>query len=280
MFALTCIHRAGVRILLTCLLRSGKKDGLLTPIPQYPLYSASLTLLGGELVPYHLNEGASWGVEVMLLPLRPNIMNEEYDITSQETLAASSDQPLPQRVIIFISMLIVLPNQMDNLRETLAAARADGTEVRGIAVINPGNPTGNILAEEQIKDIIQVNTENGYGDAARLMFWHRVRRMSSQIFHGDTPFCPIIFLHVCRWRLTKKWWSWPTRCTRPTSGRRALRSRRSRRYARCCECLVLFPALWRQTRLARKVHLRSDIASHLGPTACSCFPLEAWIVQR
>lgn len=49
---------------------------------------------------------------------------------------------------------------MDNLRKTLAAARADGTEVRGIAVINPGNPTGNILAEEQIKDIIQVHTEN------------------------------------------------------------------------------------------------------------------------
>lgn len=49
---------------------------------------------------------------------------------------------------------------MENLRQTLAAARADGTEVRGIAVINPGNPTGNILAEEQIKDIIQVNTVN------------------------------------------------------------------------------------------------------------------------
>lgn len=45
---------------------------------------------------------------------------------------------------------------MDNLRQSLADARADGTEVRGIAVINPGNPTGNILAEEQIKDIIQV----------------------------------------------------------------------------------------------------------------------------
>lgn len=56
--------RTGVRILLTCLLRSGKQDGLLTPIPQYPLYSASLTLLGGALVPYHLNESASWGVEV------------------------------------------------------------------------------------------------------------------------------------------------------------------------------------------------------------------------
>lgn len=45
---------------------------------------------------------------------------------------------------------------MDNLRESLATARAGGVEVRGIAVINPGNPTGNILAEKQIKDIIDV----------------------------------------------------------------------------------------------------------------------------
>lgn len=52
-------------MLLTCLLRAeGQQDGLLTPIPQYPLYSASLTLMGGTLVPYHLNESGSWGVEV------------------------------------------------------------------------------------------------------------------------------------------------------------------------------------------------------------------------
>lgn len=56
---------SGVRMLLTCLLRGGElRDGLLTPIPQYPLYSASLTLLGGTLVPYHLNETGDWGVQV------------------------------------------------------------------------------------------------------------------------------------------------------------------------------------------------------------------------
>lgn len=64
-----CALWTGVRILLTCLLRSGGlKDGLLTPIPQYPLYSASLTLLGGTLVPYHLSEGGNWGVEVSTKP--------------------------------------------------------------------------------------------------------------------------------------------------------------------------------------------------------------------
>ena len=65
MITITFTIGAGVRMLLTCLLRGGSfRDGLLTPIPQYPLYSASLTLLGGELVPYYLNEGGNWGVEV------------------------------------------------------------------------------------------------------------------------------------------------------------------------------------------------------------------------
>lgn len=45
---------------------------------------------------------------------------------------------------------------MQNLRKALESARSDGVVVRGIAVINPGNPTGNILSEEQIRDIIQV----------------------------------------------------------------------------------------------------------------------------
>nr|AIT69923.1 alanine transaminase [Dictyopteris undulata] len=101
----------GVRTLLTCLLRQGRADGLLTPIPQYPLYSASLTLLGGTLVPYYLNEGSNWGVE------------------------------------------------MQNLRESLEFARSNGIEVRGIAVINPGNPTGNILSEDQVREIIQTAVE-------------------------------------------------------------------------------------------------------------------------
>lgn len=46
---------------------------------------------------------------------------------------------------------------MSNVRKSLETARASGIEVRGIAVINPGNPTGNILAEDQIRDIIQVS---------------------------------------------------------------------------------------------------------------------------
>jgi glutamate--glyoxylate aminotransferase len=38
------------------------KEGLLTPIPQYPLYSALSTLMQVELVPYYLNEAKDWTV--------------------------------------------------------------------------------------------------------------------------------------------------------------------------------------------------------------------------
>lgn len=37
---------------------------ILVPIPQYPLYSATITLLGGTLVPYYLSEEANWGLDV------------------------------------------------------------------------------------------------------------------------------------------------------------------------------------------------------------------------
>lgn len=84
---------------------------------------------------------------------------------------------------------------MDNLRQTLADARADGTEVRGIAVINPGNPTGNILAEEQIKDIIQVKHRNTHGNpSARLLLAPCPANFLSHdanFLHGNTPRMPL-----------------------------------------------------------------------------------------
>jgi aspartate/methionine/tyrosine aminotransferase len=41
---------------------SDAHDGVMIPIPQYPLYSATLTLLGGRAVPYLLDEGAEWAL--------------------------------------------------------------------------------------------------------------------------------------------------------------------------------------------------------------------------
>lgn len=99
----------GVRLCLQTIMRAprnGVKDGILTPIPQYPLYSALITLLEGELLPYYLDEANEWSCSV------------------------------------------------DSLQQALAAAKAKGVITRGLVIINPGNPTGQILSEESIREII------------------------------------------------------------------------------------------------------------------------------
>ncbi|KAK9027720.1 hypothetical protein V6N11_067543 [Hibiscus sabdariffa] len=53
----------GVMQILNCIIR-GEGDGILVPVPQYPLYSATISLLGGSLVPYYLEETANWGLDV------------------------------------------------------------------------------------------------------------------------------------------------------------------------------------------------------------------------
>ena len=37
---------------------------ILVPVPQYPLYSAAISLFGGALVPYYLEESANWGLDI------------------------------------------------------------------------------------------------------------------------------------------------------------------------------------------------------------------------
>ncbi|CAN6934732.1 hypothetical protein YC2023_079987 [Brassica napus] len=53
----------GVMQILNCIIRN-QKDGILVPVPQYPLYSATISLLGGTLVPYYLEETDNWGLDV------------------------------------------------------------------------------------------------------------------------------------------------------------------------------------------------------------------------
>ncbi|XP_064985341.1 alanine aminotransferase 2-like [Musa acuminata AAA Group] len=96
----------GVHMMMQLLIRS-EKDGILCPIPQYPLYSASIALHGGSLVPYYLNESTGWGLEI------------------------------------------------SELQKQLEDARSKGITVRSLVVINPGNPTGQVLAEENQKEIVE-----------------------------------------------------------------------------------------------------------------------------
>lgn len=105
----------GVRFCMQTLLRDpreGFNDGVLTPIPQYPLYSALTTLLQGHQVPYFLDEEDEWGCSASFLT------------------------------------------------DALLKAQESGICPRAVVVINPGNPTGQILSEKTIADIISWCKEN------------------------------------------------------------------------------------------------------------------------
>ncbi|KAI9263298.1 pyridoxal phosphate-dependent transferase [Phascolomyces articulosus] len=54
---------SGVQNILS-ILTQNEKSGILIPIPQYPLYSATLTLLGATPVPYYLDEETGWSLDV------------------------------------------------------------------------------------------------------------------------------------------------------------------------------------------------------------------------
>ncbi|OQS06931.1 alanine aminotransferase 2, partial [Thraustotheca clavata] len=51
----------GVQGILLALIRD-ENDGILVPIPQYPLYSATIAINGGALCGYYLDEASNWGM--------------------------------------------------------------------------------------------------------------------------------------------------------------------------------------------------------------------------
>ncbi|KAJ1486797.1 pyridoxal phosphate-dependent transferase, partial [Baffinella frigidus] len=65
---------------------SGPKDGILVPIPQYPIYSALIKLLNGELVGYFMDEGKGWGLDL------PHL--------KQEIASARAKGTLPKALVI------------------------------------------------------------------------------------------------------------------------------------------------------------------------------------
>lgn len=56
----------GVQASITALLKD-KKDGFMIPIPQYPLYSATIELYGGRKIGYYLDENNSWQLNEQIL---------------------------------------------------------------------------------------------------------------------------------------------------------------------------------------------------------------------
>lgn len=56
----------GIKNILKLLICSenGKKPGVMIPIPQYPLYSASLAEFDMKQIGYYLDEANAWGLDV------------------------------------------------------------------------------------------------------------------------------------------------------------------------------------------------------------------------
>lgn len=97
---------SGVNTLLHVMC-ANEKTGILVPIPQYPLYTASLSVLNATCVPYYLDESKNWGTD------------------------------------------------LDSMKEALKKAKSEGVDVRALVIINPGNPTGASLSEEDVRAMIE-----------------------------------------------------------------------------------------------------------------------------
>ena len=52
-----------IKNIMNCLIRGGK-DGIMIPVPRYPLYSADIILKGGVIVPYYLQEDSKWSLSM------------------------------------------------------------------------------------------------------------------------------------------------------------------------------------------------------------------------
>ncbi|CAD5205820.1 unnamed protein product [Bursaphelenchus okinawaensis] len=97
-----------IRNLLKLFIRrdKNKKAGIMIPIPQYPLYSASIEEFHLGQIGYFLDEDNGWGLSI-----------EELDRSLKEA-----------------------ENEFD---------------VKALVVINPGNPTGQVLSKENIQEILK-----------------------------------------------------------------------------------------------------------------------------
>ena len=60
---LTAGASAGVQMVLQTII-AHKHVGIMIPCPQYPLYTASISMFGGTAVPYYLNEQRDWEVSL------------------------------------------------------------------------------------------------------------------------------------------------------------------------------------------------------------------------
>ncbi|CAJ1355515.1 unnamed protein product [Effrenium voratum] len=100
----------GVKRAISALIKD-ERCGMLIPRPQYPLYSAALTMTGGRIVYYDMFEEKGW------------------------------------------------KTSFEELNQAATDAFTDGTKLRAITVINPGNPVGSVLDREDVAMILKFAAE-------------------------------------------------------------------------------------------------------------------------
>ncbi|WJZ94202.1 hypothetical protein VitviT2T_013079 [Vitis vinifera] len=148
-----------VHMMMQLLIRT-EKDGILCPIPQYPLYSASIVLHGGTLVPYYLDEATGWGLEI------------------------------------------------SELQKQLEDAKSKGITVRALVVINPGNPTGQVLSEDNQRDIVEFCKKEGLVLLADEVYqenvyvpdkkFHSFKKISRSMGYGEEDISVVSFQSVSK----------------------------------------------------------------------------------
>lgn len=111
-----------------------KKAGIMIPIPQYPLYTATLAEYNAHPIGYFLNEANNWSLD------------------------------------------------MNELKRALAEAR-EHCKPRAIVIINPGNPTGQVLTKENVQDIIRFAKQEKLFLMADEVYQHNVYAKGSK-FHS------------------------------------------------------------------------------------------------
>jgi alanine transaminase len=89
------------------------RDAILTPQPQYPMYTAVTSLVNAQTVPYYLTEHSAWSVD------------------------------------------------HESLMSGIKFAHDLGLRLKGMVIINPGNPTGNLLSKSDMKRILDVVESEG-----------------------------------------------------------------------------------------------------------------------
>lgn len=126
----------GIKTILNMLMtgKSGdERAGVMIPVPQYPLYSATLTEYNAYAINYYLNEDNHWSLEV------------------------------------------------SELKRALNEARSKCIP-RAICVINPGNPTGQVLTRENIESVIKFAKEENLVILADEVYQHNIYAAGSQFF--------------------------------------------------------------------------------------------------